>query len=210
MTLIQRPGGATFEAVIRVTQTSLAAALLFCAATVYAQEPAASQTGTPNFKVQIYGDLAADFSTRIEAYLELRRSLEQGLPPLVLTNDPEEIERAERALAKRIREARADAKQGDIFTREIRADFRRALLLETDSETRIALMDENPGAFSIQINGRYPKDRTLSTVPGNLLALLPRLPDDIYYRFLGPHLVIHDTRANVVLDRLPCAIRCDD
>jgi hypothetical protein len=193
-----------------VKQTSLAAALLFCASAVHAQAPEASQTGTPNFKVQIYGDLAADFSARIEAYLELRRSLEQGLPPLVLTDDPEEIERAERALARRIREARADAKQGDLFTREIRADFRRALLLETDSETRIALMDENPGAFSISINGRYPKDRTLSTVPGNLLALLPRLPDDIYYRFLGPHLVIHDTRANVILDRLPCAIRCDD
>jgi hypothetical protein len=193
-----------------VKQTSLAAALLFCASGVYAQAQEANQTGTPNFRVQIYGDLAAGFTARIETYLELRRGLEQGLPPLELTDDPAEIERAERALAKRIRVARAGARQGDIFTADIRADFRRALLLETDSETRIALMDENPGAFSIRINGRYPKERTLSTVPANLLALLPRLPDDIFYRFLGPHLVIHDIRANLVLDRLPCAIRCDD
>ena len=46
-------------------------------------------------------------------------------------------------------------------------------------------------------------------LPANILAALPRLPDDIQYRFLGPHLVLHDIRANIILDRLPCAIRCD-
>jgi hypothetical protein len=193
----------------RVRQITLAAAVLIHAWVGHAQttNPAGD---TPNFKVQIWGDVAADFRLRVETYLELRRTLEVGLPPLTLTDDPAEILRAERALAKRIRAARAGARRGDIFTSEVRTDFRRVLRLEVDSETRIAIMDENPGDFSIRVNGTYPKERTVSTVPANILAALPELPDDIQYRFLGPDLVLHDTRANVILDRIECAIRCSD
>ncbi len=187
-------------------QAAVAIALLVCASSGDAQT---TTTANPDFRVQIWGDIAADFSVRIDQYLELRRTLEQGLPPLTVTDDPAEILRAELALARRIQEARADARQGDIFTREIRADFRRVLRLETDSWTRAAIMDENPGAFTSRINRIYPKEHSVSTVPANILAALPRLPDDIQYRFLGPNLVLHDTRANIILDRLPCAIRCD-
>jgi hypothetical protein len=45
-------------------------------------------------------------------------------------------------------------------------------------------------------------------VPPNLLAALPELPDDVNYRFLGRDLVLHDTRANIILDEIPDAIRC--
>ena len=185
----------------------LALALLVYASAAGAQTTAAADP--PDFRVQIWGTIAADFNARIEEYLNLRRTLEQGLPPLIVTDDPAEILRAELALAKRIQAARAGARQGDIFTREIRADFRRVLRLETDQPTRAAIMDENPGAFSSRINRIYPKEHSVSTVPANILAALPRLPDDIQYRFLGPNLVLHDIRANIILDRLPCAIRCD-
>lgn len=186
---------------------ALAVALLVCGSAGEAQTTTSADA--PDFRVQIWGDIAADFSARIEEYLNLRRTLEQGLPPLTVTDDPAEILRAELALARRIQAARAGARQGDIFTREIRADFRRVLLLETDQPTRAAIMDENPGAFSSRINRIYSKEHPVSTVPANILAALPRLPDDIQYRFLGPHLVLHDIRANIILDRLPCAIRCD-
>ena len=59
----------------------------------------------------------------------------------------------------------------------------------------------------------YPNEKPLSTVPRNILAALPRLPDDIQYRFLGRHLILRDTRANVILDRIPYAIQrrdCDE
>jgi len=187
-------------------QSVLAVVLLVCASAGNAQT---TTTANPDFRVQIWGNIAADFSARIESYLELRHRLEQGLPPLTLTDNPAEISEAERALARRIRVARADARQGDIFTREIRADFRRVLLLETDAETLISIMDENPGAFSSRINLTYPNERPRSTMPANLLAALPLLPDDLQYRFLGRHLVLLDTRANIILDRLPCALRCE-
>ncbi len=74
------------------------------------------------------------------------------------------------------------------------------------SDTRETVRDDNPGAFSHSINGTYPKTKPFSTVPINILAALPRLPDDIEYRFVGRHLVLHDTRANLILDRIPCAL----
>jgi hypothetical protein len=45
-------------------------------------------------------------------------------------------------------------------------------------------------------------------VPVNILARLPRLPDDIEYRFLGRDLILLDARARVILDRIPSAIPC--
>jgi hypothetical protein len=36
---------------------------------------------------------------------------------------------------------------------------------------------------------------------------LPRLPADIEYRFVERHLILLDTRANLIVDRLPYAIR---
>ena len=47
-------------------------------------------------------------------------------------------------------------------------------------------------------------------MPGTILAALPALPDDVEYRFLGRHLILLDIRANVILDRIPYAIRCVD
>ena len=126
-----------------------------------------------------------------------------------MTGDPAEIGRAEFALARKIRVARGP-KQGELFTPAISAEFRRILLLELSmsAKTLAIIMDENPGAFSHRINGTYSKHHPLSTMPANVLALLPGLPHDIQYRFVGRHLVLHDTRANVILDRIPCALQC--
>jgi hypothetical protein len=85
--------------------------------------------------------------------------------------------------------------------------FRNALLLEVDAKTWASIMDDNPGAFSVRINGTYPDKKPLSTVPANVLAVLPRLPNDVQYRFLGRHLVLFDTRARVILDGIPYAIK---
>jgi hypothetical protein len=177
----------------------------------YAQAPTPPPTPeAPAFRVQVWGYIAADFSARIWQYSELRRELEKGLPGLRVTEDVRDIRRAQRALAKRIRVARDGARQGDIFTAAIGVEFREVLRLEMDADTWAAIMDDNPGEFSNRINGTYPGKRSLSTVPPNILALLPRLPEDVQYRFLGRHLILHDTRANLILDRIPYAIRCAD
>lgn len=166
-----------------------------------------AEAALPTFRVSVVGYLSEDFHTRVWAYLEFRRALEEGLPPLIVTSDLAEIGHAERTLATRLRAARTP-RQGQLFTPAISLELRRVLLLEMTTEVMQAIMDENPGSFSHGINGTYPKERPLSTVPATLLAVLPALPDDIQYRFLGRHLVLHDTRANVILDRIRCALAC--
>jgi len=97
-----------------------------------------------------------------------------------------------------------------MFTPAISAEFKKTLIVEMKAGTCAAIMDDNPGELSNQINGDYPEGKPLSTVPPNILAVLPRLPDDIQYRFLGRHLILLDLRANVILDRIPYAIECRD
>ena len=63
-------------------------------------------------------------------------------------------------------------------------------------------------SIALPINGGYPTHKPLSTVPPNVLATLPRLPEDVEYRFAGDQLFLFDTRAGVVIDRMPSAVAC--
>ena len=152
-------------------------------------------------------DIVTHFNTRVWAYVELRSKLENGLPALTVTENPAETRKVGRALAAKIRAARAKAKQGDMLTPAIGAEFRKALLREMNAHTWNVIMDDNPGDFEAQINGAYPEGKPLSTVPANILAVLPKLPHDIEYRFVGRHLILLDTRAGMILDRIPYAIQ---
>ena len=51
-------------------------------------------------------------------------------------------------------------RQGEIFTPTISVEFKRVLLLEMNANTWAAIMDDNPGEFSNQINGTYPEKKT--------------------------------------------------
>ena len=112
--------------------------------------------------------------------------------------------------AKKIRAARSDAREGDIFTPAISDSFKRALVDELDPGTCEAILDDNPGEFKHRINGSYPDGAPLSTVPANVLAVLPKLPDDLQYRFVGRHLVLLDGRSGLILDRIRFVILCAD
>src|ERR1035438_4685490 len=68
-----------------------------------------------------------DFQKRIEDYSKLRQMAGSQLPHLRTTDSPEAIAKHEHAWGQAIREARAGAKQGDIFTPEIAAEFRRLI-----------------------------------------------------------------------------------
>jgi hypothetical protein len=126
-----------------------------------------------------------------------------------VTANPRDILRAERLLAERIRRARAGSRRGDIFTEDTRHAFRQLLRPVTNAGTCAAVRDDNPGEFGYAVNANYPKNRPLSTVPPSMLEVLPRLPEEVWYRFLGRDLILHDSRANVILDRIDDAIKCD-
>ena len=184
--------------------------LFACAASIAAAQTPRDDPATPHFTelVIVRPMIRADFDTRVLDYFDLRTALEDGLPAQHVTDNPAENIEIQKELARRIRHARAGASRGAIFTPAISVEFRRILLIETTPEVLAALMDDNPGDFSHRINGDYPKRRPLATMPGVFLLLLPVLPDGVEYRFLGPHLILHDTRANLILDTMVCAIAC--
>jgi hypothetical protein len=186
----------------------IASLILLLASAAPAQTPAPQAARPPDFSVQIWGDAVVDFDERVQTYADLRARLEAELPVLALAAEPAEIIRAQRALARKIRESRPGTRRGHIFTPEITTAFRAGLGPEMTARTLIRIMDENPGEFSVRVDSTYPKERTLSSVPPNILAVLPLLPEDIQYRFLGRHLILYDARANTVIDRMPCAVRC--
>lgn len=180
--------------------------MVLLASVGYAQPGATIQNPpTPDSGLE-WDSVVAQFSARVWDYFELRSELEKGLPALIVTDDPAQIRRAVSVRAERIRLARTEAKQGDIFTPAVSAEFRKALAVEMNVDTWAAIMDDNPGDFSIRIDRTYPEGTPLSTVPPNILAALPRLPDDIQYRFVGRHLILLDMRAYVILDWIPFAI----
>lgn len=178
--------------------------------------PASAQTqqAEPDYSVRVFGyfdpEMLQEFGQQVQGYVELRDSLQTGLPVLRITIFPQEIERAETLLARRVREARKSARQGDILTSPLKNQIKHMLVLEADAKTLAAIMDDNPGEFSFRLNDTYPKNRPLSTVPANILALLPALESGVEYRFIGRHLILRDSRANMIIDAIPFAIHCHD
>lgn len=206
---------------MQTTQTALVYLLLglVMAPAVHGQQPPpparqSAEGGPADYRVKIsaYFDPAvlATFISRVRSYVDLRASLEPGLPPLRVTTNPDEIAQAENALARKIREARAAAQPGDIFTAPLQTQIKKMLTIEVDEDTMASITDDNPGEFAFTLNGTYPKDKPVSTVPPNVLQLLPALADGLEYRFVGGHLILRDRQANIILDDIPYAILCGD
>src|ERR1700722_14578366 len=64
-----------------------------------------------------------EFSNRVDDYVKLHKSQEVLLPRLKPTVSPEAINAHQRALSLKIREARPNAKPGDIFTPAAQKSF---------------------------------------------------------------------------------------
>ena len=46
----------------------------------------------------------------------------------------------------------------------------------------------------------------VTTVPPQVLAALPKLPEDLEYRFIGDRLILHDIHAHTIVDLIDDAI----
>ncbi len=154
----------------------------------------------------------AEFKSKVDAYNELRNNLQKKSPPLKKTDEGGDIALAEKALAEQIRAARANAKPGDIFTPATRAMFRRLLNPtvkgEDGADNKAAIKDDSPAPKDIpfKINGEYPKDEPLATMPPDVLKALPPLPENLQFRFVGKHLLLYCSRGNLIVDYMLNAI----
>lgn len=151
------------------------------------------------------------FKARIDDYMALHKKLEKESPLVTGAENPERVRAAQKALAAKIRGARVNAVQGDIFSPETRTVFRTILQRELQSprgpEVRRAMSDDAPTFISLSIHMEYPEGWPLASVPPSILAVLPQLPEDLEYRFVGRHMILRDVHANLVIDFIRDAIR---
>jgi hypothetical protein len=162
-------------------------------------------------RVNPEAQVLTDFNERVKAYLKLRDKVDGDAPPMKQTKDPAQIEAAQRALATLVRNARADAKQGDIFAPEIEKKFRALLRPEVKgadgAKAKATVLEEKP-VVPLKVNAEYPQKEPKTTVPPSILQALPQLPkdSDLEYRFVREHMILLDTRANLIVDFLLNAI----
>lgn len=152
----------------------------------------------------------AEFQRRIKEYADLHDKLENTLPPIPKNPAAEQVTNHQRALERLLLRARAGAKHGDIFTEPIRAYFRRqiARVLEGPAgrSVRESILEEDTRAVRIRVNSRYPADVPRSSVPAQILLVLPRLPEQVEYRFVGERLVLLDVHSYTVVDYIDQAL----
>lgn len=184
-----------------------AAAVMLLATAVVGAEP---KQKTP--RVNAHAATLADFTKRVEQYVAVHRKLEDTLPKLPAQTDPYQIDKHQRALARLIQEARKHAKQGDLFTpamqRLVRNLLRPIFRGPDGRQLRAEIFDnEYRGHVTIAVNARYPDEVPISTVPPQVLAQLPKLPEELEYRFVLANMILFDPHAHLIADFVPRAFQ---
>jgi len=195
----------------RLTIGGLSAAVAWLTAIAVAIAAPATAAGQEKERVNPNAKAVAEFQEEVAEYLDLHRKIEQTLPAVPREASPEAIDQHQRALGRLIQQARKDARAGDIFESDVRPVLRRLLYnLFTGPDgkkLRAAVMEENPGeAVKLVINGRYPDTIPLSSVPPQVIRVLPPLPDELEYRFIDNALILLDVRAHIIVDYMTGAV----
>jgi hypothetical protein len=156
--------------------------------------------------------ILADFNARLDDYVKKQRALLKD-SPIPEDATPEQIKARQDTIAAELRAIRKTAKQGDILTPQVAALFKRLMypeVKEQPRETKQALEEEDGevAQVNLKVNATWPASEPLTTVPANLLAVLPQLPMDVEYRISNKrHLVLRDVDANIIVDFIYNAIR---
>src|SRR5262245_30913664 len=154
----------------------------------------------------------AEFLKRVDEYVALHKKLEATLPPLPKQTTPQQMDAHERALSKLIQSARASAKPGDIFLPPMQQLVRRLLAPvftgRAGKQIKSEITDkEYKGNVKLTVNGRYPDEVPVSTMPPQVLQALPKLPEELEYRFVQTSLILFDPRGHVIPDFIEHAFK---
>ncbi|HEY2386068.1 MAG TPA: hypothetical protein VGK30_03835 [Candidatus Binatia bacterium] len=148
---------------------------------------------------------APDFIVHTAEYVALHRRVAARLPAARSTDDAARITERRKALAAGIRAERSEARQGSVFTPQMETRLRHTVRADLQSrapDDRAAVGREVP-RVPFKVNDPYPEREPQATVPPTLLASLPRLPNELEYRFCDRHLILLDVDANLIVDYIP-------
>ncbi len=140
---------------------------------------------------------------RVGDYTVLHNKVSATLPRVPDKATPAQLDDYQRALGRLVIQARRGAKRGDVFTPDAAALLRRLLAPifkgPEGAEIRAAIIDE-PHPVIPTVNARYPDDVALSTMPPDVLKVLPPLSEGLEFRFVGRHLILLDVKAHLIVD----------
>ncbi len=201
---------------VRSTGAAWAAGLALAIATAVLTAQQQTQLPPPTRRVDpppdttVTGKAVEEFTARVKEYAALHQKIEGTLPKLPDKPTPQQIDFKQRELGRLIKQARVKAKQGDVFTPTMQAYARQQLLKvfsgPAGAARHASVMDENPIGTKIAVNDRYPDSIPLSTMPPEVLQVLPKMPEELEYRFVGDSLVILDPHAHLIVDYVPAAL----
>jgi hypothetical protein len=146
-----------------------------------------------------------DFLKRVDGYVALHKKLEDTLPSLPKQTTPQQIDAHQRALAKLIQDARQKARSGDLLSPAMQQLVRRLLRPvfagQDGRQIKNEILDkEYKGNAKLAVNARYPDEVPVSTMPPQVLASLPKLPEELEYRFIQNSLILFDSHAHIIVD----------
>jgi hypothetical protein len=146
-----------------------------------------------------------EFLKRVDGYVEVHKKLEATLPALPKQTTPQQIDAHERALARLMQDARKNVKPGDLLfpamQRLVRTLLRPIFLGKDGLQIKNEIVDnEYKGNVKLAVSGRYPDEVPVSTVPPQVLQALPKLPEEIEYRFIQHDLILFDPHAHIIAD----------
>jgi hypothetical protein len=149
-----------------------------------------------------------DFQERVTNYLSIQKENGVNSKP---SNSAKKLEERKQEAQEKMRESRPAAKQGNIFTPQIGAYFKKqiaATMRGTDGpKVQASLRRAEPlPKVRLSVNEKYPRTLPLQSTPPSLLLNLPRLPDKLQYRIVGSTLVLYDLTSDLIVDLLPEAI----
>ena len=154
------------------------------------------------------GAIIKDFQDRVNRYVSLKNN--QGVQNKQ-SNSANKLAQQKQQAVDKTQSARPAAKQGDIFSPQIAAYFKKqiaATLHGPDgNKVQASLRRAEPVPnIHLEVNAQYPKTLPLQSTPPTLLLNLPQLPKGLEYRVVGSALVLFDESSNLIVDFVPSAI----
>ena len=170
-----------------------------------------NQSAFPRLESSDDADVVSEFQRRLQNYDGVRRRLDATLPAAAVSDDLATIRRVVDAHHGALLSARFEARQGDIFFGEVAETFRSRIrdpLHGISPRQFLASITEAdaPPIGRPSINASYPDGAALTSMPPQLLQLLPPLPAGLEYRFIDRDLILWDPHANLIVDFIPNAL----
>lgn len=201
----------------RSVVASVAAGLAFALVALAAPSASAQQTpaGSPVAAAQPavapkHRAAFEAFEARVKEYVALREGIEGKMPKLSKDARPEEIEAHKTAFQEAVRNARASAKQGDLFVPELAAHIREVIKADAPphvkADVRETVQTSEVKAVPVRVNYPYPDTEEQLEMPPTLLLRLPQLPKQVRYRYVGRNLLLVDRENGLIVDFMTDAL----